>query len=59
MRRKTIVLLAVGLAAVAYLLFLIRPRFQQRTDPAPAGHAPVGDAPIAHPEATIAAPAWR
>ena len=34
MRRKTIVLLAVGLAVVAYLLFLIRPRFQQRTDPA-------------------------
>jgi peptidoglycan/xylan/chitin deacetylase (PgdA/CDA1 family)/tetratricopeptide (TPR) repeat protein len=34
MRRKTIVLLAVGLAAIASLLFLVRPSRIQRSDPA-------------------------
>jgi peptidoglycan/xylan/chitin deacetylase (PgdA/CDA1 family)/Flp pilus assembly protein TadD len=37
MRRKTIVLVTAGLAAIASLLFLVRPRFQPppvRTDPA-------------------------
>ncbi len=34
MRRKTIVLLAVGLAAIASLLFLVRPSAFQRPDPA-------------------------
>ena len=34
MRRKTIVLLAAGLAGIASLLFLVRPSRVQRTDPA-------------------------